>query len=123
MSSLEKKSDQLSVYTDNHKIIEQTYKQIQKDFGQYSVELKQMEAADTALESLFNCVQPEVKALVEHNYSKLVQILYRVDLEETLVSRALLEEDMSTALNQISVLIIHRELQKVLIRNQYSVGR
>ncbi|MCF6352088.1 MAG: hypothetical protein L3J06_03665 [Cyclobacteriaceae bacterium] len=59
-----------------------------------------------------------IKYLIDKDFEKLMQILYRVDVSETKVKHAFgLEQDVA---EQIARLIIAREQQKVITRARYS---
>jgi hypothetical protein len=58
--------------------------------------------------------------LLRHNLSHLLHILYRVDVEEHQVKRAMLEDTEEAVADSIARLILKRELQKAQIRFRYS---
>ncbi len=58
-----------------------------------------------------------IEYLIEKDFEKLMQILYRIDVNEAKVKIAFgLEQDVAT---QIALLIIEREEQKVITREEY----
>jgi len=58
-----------------------------------------------------------IEHLIDKDFEKLMQILYRIDVSETKVKQAFgLEQDVAT---QVAKLIIEREQQKVITRAKY----
>ena len=114
-------------------IIIETIAQIQKDFGMYSINIQFDGNTETAYEQLMDGLTLEVKQLLANDKSKLQSILYRIDLSEKAIKKALQltlvnnnqspisNSNMSNFDNQqvISHEIIVRELKKVLTRNYF----
>ncbi len=62
-----------------------------------------------------------INYLIDKDFEKLMHILYRIDVSEQKVKQAFgLEQDVAV---QIAKLIIEREQQKVITREQYSNKR
>jgi hypothetical protein len=115
-------------------IIIETIAQIQKDFGMYSINIQFDGNTETAYEQLMDGLTLEVKQLLANDKSKLQSILYRIDLSEKAIKKALQltlvnnnqspisNSNMSNFDNQQQVIsheIIVRELKKVLTRNYF----
>jgi hypothetical protein len=115
-------------------IINETIAQIQKDFGMYSINIQFDGNTETAYEQLMDGLTLEVKQLLANDKSKLQSILYRIDLSEKAIKKALQltlvnnnqspisNSNMSNFDNQQQVIsheIIVRELKKVLTRNYF----
>ena len=115
-------------------IINETIAQIQKDFGMYNINIHFDGNTETAYEQLMNGLTIEVKQLLANDKSKLQSILYRIDLSEMAIKKALqhtLANNNQTPIsnsntnnfeNQQQVIsheIIVRELKKVLTRNYF----
>jgi len=115
-------------------IIHETITQIQKDFGMYSIEINFDGNTETAYEQLMDGLTLEIKQLLANDKSKLQSILYRIDLSEKNIKKALQGNSSdnnqapisNTSLtnfeNQQQVIaheIIVRELKKVLTRNYF----
>jgi hypothetical protein len=109
-------------------IIQETIAQIQKDFGMYSIQINFDGNLETAYEQLMNKLGTEITNLLAMDKNKLQSILYRIDLSEKVIKKAL--QLTSTPLSNhhsgtdieentqqvISHEIIVRELKKVLTR-------
>ena len=59
-----------------------------------------------------------VAQLIDTNYHKLTNILYRIDVDELKLKKALLESDQPISVT-IADLIIERQLQKLKYRNRF----
>ena len=104
-------------------IIHETIAQIQKDFGMYSIEINFDGNIETAYEQLMNQLGAEITNLLAMDKNKLQSILYRIDLSEIAIKKALrLSSGTDIAENTEKVIaheIIVRELKKVLTRNYF----
>lgn len=68
------------------------------------------------LDELKQWLSEEVRLLLDHDFQRLLNILYRIDVSEKKTSIALASDDPAQA---IARLIIERELQKVESRKKY----
>lgn len=109
----------ISLYFNRLDIIKATAEQIIKDFDMFGLEIKFSGNAYNAYEELFEQIKPHIDALIRINHQKFMNILYRIDLSDTQVKKALESNAAEPFSDIISDLIIKRELQKVVIRNQY----
>lgn len=116
-------------------IINETIAQIQKDFGMYNINIQFDGNTETAYYQLMDGLTLEVRQLLANDKSKLQSILYRIDLSEMAIKKAL-QLTLANNNNQtpisnrntknfenqqqlISHEIIVRELKKVLTRNYF----
>lgn len=103
----------------NHRpIIAATAGQLSKDFGTFGVRLYTDSIPET-WEELFNGLRPEVARLAREEEKKLVQVFYRIDLSERLLRDCLSKQAFETATDEITALLIQRELKKVVYRMHY----
>lgn len=109
----------LSKYINRLDLIKDTANQLIKDFDMFGMEVKFSGNAYNAYEELFDQVEPLIKKLIETNQSKFMGILYRIDLSDEQVSKAVRDNGTEPFSVIVTDLIIKRELQKVVIRNQY----
>lgn len=68
-------------------------------------------------ETLLNYLNTIVYNLRNHNYPDYLNLLYRVDVSEIQLKQ-IENTDLEQMSNQVSLLILKRECQKVLIRNK-----
>jgi hypothetical protein len=60
-----------------------------------------------------------INQLVEHDFEKLVRLLYRIDVNEAKLKHILREHPNENAGNLIAELIIERQIQKINTREQF----
>ena len=109
----------LSKYINRLDLIKDTANQIIKDFDMFGLEIKFSGNAYNAYEELFEQIEPHINKLISSNQSKFMGILYRIDLSDVQIKKAV-EENTSEPFSAIVTdLIIKRELQKVVIRNHF----
>lgn len=105
--------ESLKPWFDKPAMIHECVAQVQKDLGSYGIEIHYSGNHLNAYEEIFAQLQPQIEKLI-HNGTRLIAILYRVDINENEVRKAADQhEDMSHVLCR---LILWRELQKVVTR-------
>lgn len=109
----------ISGYLNSLELLNETAEQIIKDFGIEGIEISLSGHPDSAYHELFSQIEPHILRLLWENTRKLQQLLYRIDIPETLATRALKGEPGKTPPQMLTELIIKRELQKVVIRRYY----
>ena len=63
-----------------------------------------------------------INDLINHDFGKLVQLLYRVDVSENLVKKMLQEYPTEDAGGLIATLLVERQVQKVIQRQQWNTA-
>jgi hypothetical protein len=109
----------LSQYINRLDLIKDTANQIIKDFDMFGLEIKFSGNAYNAYEELFDQIEPHIDQLVHSNQQKFMGILYRIDLSDVQIKKAVQENSSEPFSAIVTDLIIKRELQKVVIRNHY----
>jgi hypothetical protein len=109
----------LSKYFNRLDLIKDTANQIIKDFDMFGLEIKFSGNAFNAYEELFEQIEPHIDQLITSNQQKFMSILYRIDLSDEQIKKAVNENSSEPFSAIVSDLIIKRELQKVVIRNHY----
>lgn len=109
----------LSKYFNRLDLIKDTANQIIKDFDMFGLEIKFSGNAFNAYEELFEQIEPHINQLITSNQQKFMSILYRIDLSDEQIKKAVNENSSELFSAIVSDLIIKRELQKVVIRNHY----
>ncbi len=91
--------------------------QIQKDFGLEGFQLE-FDVPDD-LGNIYVKLHDRITQFVQQDFNGLMRLLYRIDISETKVQKQmdLIPDDTARA---ISELIIKREIQKVILRKQFS---
>lgn len=112
-----------SVYIHKLEFIEQASQQLVKDFNLIGVTLTFSGNGATAYTELYNQLLPIVINLSANDHPKLLQLLYRIDINEQLIAAEIKKEINQLPLeNILTRLIIYRELQKVVLRDYFKKG-
>ncbi len=85
----------------------------------FGIEIRFSGNAYNAYEELFDQIEPHIDQLIRSNQQKFMGILYRIDLSDEQLKKAVESNSTEPFSTIVSDLIIKRELQKVVIRNQY----
>ena len=109
----------ISQYFNRLDLIKDVANQIIKDFDMFGLEIKFSGNAYNAYEELFEQIEPHINQLISLNQQKFMSILYRIDVNEEQIKKAVSENSSESFSAIVSDLIIKRELQKVVIRNHY----
>ena len=112
----------LSKYINRLDLIKDTASQIIKDFDMFGMEIKFSGNAYNAYQELFEQIEPHINKLIHTNQSKFMSVLYRIDVSELQIKKAVNENTSEPFSDIITDLIIKRELQKVVIRNHYKLS-
>jgi hypothetical protein len=81
----------------------------------------QMELAEKiSLEEIKKKLAAHLNYLINHNFEKLVSLLYRIDVSESKLRNLLQENKNEDAGSLIAALIIERQLQKIKTRKEFS---
>ena len=98
------------------------WQQITKDFTLEAIDFDvKAELTPTNLDHIYQLLYPIIKRLIEHDFSAISQLLYRMAISEERVAKhiALSPDDSAHA---ITYLMVCRECEKVLLRTQFSQG-
>lgn len=71
-------------------------------------------------EEFEHALQQRINDLIQHDFQRLIEILYRVDIDEAGLKALLQQERDKDAAIIISRLIIERQLQKIKDRNKFN---
>jgi len=116
------KLSELQPYYNRKDLIEKVVKQIQKDFEWFSLDIIFSNNPNISpYQELFQQILPLVDEMLNEDYPKLLSILYRIDIDEEFINRKLKEISNADTDEVITDLIIKRELQKVIIKEIYSL--
>jgi hypothetical protein len=93
--------------------------QLNKDFGEEAFILGLRPEEDCA-QLLFDLIRPVVEVLLEQNVTKLVRWFYRVDINESMVNQIMAQGYGGNAVDELTVIVVKREIQKVFIRLRWN---
>ena len=109
----------ISKYINRLDLLQDTANQIIKDFEMFGMEIKFSGNQYNAYEELFDQIEPHIKKLIDTNHQKFMGILYRIDVSDEQIKKALEQNSSEPFSEIITDLIMKRELQKVVIRAHY----
>ncbi len=72
-----------------------------------------------SMEELKEKLRIHINHLINHNFEKLISLLYRIDVDETKLRNLLRQSHGDSAAALISSLIIERQLQKIRSRSKF----
>lgn len=100
-------------------LLEQVVTQLNKDFQLSGFEVNFTGNEADAYQELSHQLNPVIDYMLEHQTERFWSLLYGIDLNEAQVRKALFGDELNT-LQQLTDLILMRELQKVVLRNHYA---
>lgn len=102
-------------------LLKEVVAQINKDFRLQGFEVEFSGTGETAYQELSEQLKPVIEYMLENQTEKFWNLIYGIDLSETKVRHILFGNDENIdALQELTDLILKRELQKVVIRLHYS---
>lgn len=85
------------------------------------LQIKEGSLANSSEEEQFERLSRYLNDLIDHDFNKLINILYRVDVSEQKVREAIAKNDAQHPAGSILArLLIEREIQKIELRAKYS---
>ncbi len=76
--------------------------------------------SDSDAERLIEAITPVVRELLNNDFNKLINILYRIDLNETTFKNILHERSDIPLETRLSKAIVNRQLEKLNWRKKYA---
>ena len=108
----------VSLYCNKPEVIQQLIEQMKKDFDWTDLSFILSDQQEL-YQNLVNLIKPFISKLIDDNYQKLLELLYRIDINEKVLAETINTSDKDNLAEEITKLIILRELQKVVRRNYY----
>ncbi len=71
-------------------------------------------------DALKKLLSARIEEMIDHEFDRFVNLLYRIDISESKVKEALAEQPFSKGVEKVADMIIQRQLQKIATRRQYS---
>lgn len=109
----------IASYFNKVEIIQATANQIMKDMSMFGIEITYTGNTATAYNELHEQLTKQIDILIDNSYSKLISILYRIDVSEKDLAQASIDMADYKHGEIIAHQIIVRELKKVLTRMYY----
>ncbi|MBI9066972.1 MAG: hypothetical protein JEZ09_06745 [Salinivirgaceae bacterium] len=103
-------------------IIEETIQQIMKDFGMFGMDIVFSGDIENAYFEIFNQVVYQIEDLFRISSSRLLAVLYQIDISNEQIEKAHNITPDSTLQEVVAEQIIQRELKKVLTRRYFKLN-
>ena len=113
------KNDNIATFLNSPDIVQETAEQIMKDFGLFGVAITFSGNTAEAYHELHQQLIAQIAVLLDRDYSKLLSILYQVDITDKEIARAEQELPEYNHVEIIAHQIIVRDLKKVLTRHYF----
>jgi hypothetical protein len=114
-----KQTDMLK-YRHDLEVIRMTAEQVKKDFAVHSFEITFSGNEMTAYDELKTQLTPLLSKLLTENRTRLMQLLYRVDVPERDWKKVMAMENKNEQAEKLSAIILEREFMKALTKKFYS---
>jgi hypothetical protein len=111
--------DNIAQFLNKEEIVKATIAQIIKDFDMHGVTVIFTGTIENAYPELLQKLSSEISFLLVHDYSRLLSILYQVDITEKEIAKAQQEFHDYNHAEILAHQIIVRDLKKVLLRQYY----
>jgi hypothetical protein len=99
--------------------VRETAEQIMKDFGMFGIEITFSGNVENAYLELHEQLINQISVYLDHDYSRLMAVLYQVDITEREIEKAHHELPHYNDLEVLAHQVIFRDLKKVLFRRYY----
>ncbi|HEV7230469.1 MAG TPA: hypothetical protein VGO45_04010 [Bacteroidia bacterium] len=106
-------------YPERPEIIRQVAAQVIKDFEMFGLTIVFNGDMLNVYSELFDQVSKQLEDLIKKDQQRFISILYRIDLSEQQVKKALSDNPSRSFSAVLTDLILKRELQKVILRNRF----
>jgi len=110
----------ITPYLNRLDLIKDTALQVIKDFGMSGMEVKFSGDPESAYTELYSQILPHIEKLQKENFQNFYNLMYRIDISETLIKKEVSRAVDKTFSQAITDLILKRELLKVVTRKKYS---
>ena len=110
----------ITPYLNRPDILNETAKQIVKDFGMVGMEIRFSRNPENAYEELFAQILPHIEKLLKEDFQNFYSLMYRIDISETQIKKTVEGSKDKSFSEIVTFLILKRELTKVIFRAQYS---
>ena len=110
----------ISPYLNRLDILNETAQQVIKDFRIQGKEIKFSGSAENAYDELFFQILPLVEKLQKENFQNFYDLMYRIDISEGQIKKAVEESKDKSFSEVVTDLILKRELLKVITRRSFS---
>lgn len=104
----------------DQQIVEETARQLIKDFAEFSFEINFTGTKGTPYQELFEQVLPVIELMLKNNMEMFHAMMYRIDVNEKQIREAMQRSSSQTFPEVVTDLILRREMMKVLTKRYFS---
>ncbi|MBX7096006.1 MAG: hypothetical protein K1X56_14895 [Flavobacteriales bacterium] len=104
----------------DQQIVEETARQLIKDFAEFSFEINFTGTKGTPYQELFEQVLPVIELMLKNNMEMFHAMMYRIDVNEKQIREAMQRSSSQTFPEIVTDLILRREMMKVLTKRYFS---
>lgn len=112
-------STDIDLYKHDPEILQLTVEQIHKDFQVFSIRLLKDTEDRPEFEELKRRLLRVVDVLLEEHHTTFASLLYRIDLPEELLHKLFQGSEEASISEQLTNIIIKREMLKVVFRKYW----
>lgn len=116
-------NNNIASYLNKEDIIQETAEQIMKDFGMFGIEITFSGNVENAYHELHEQLINQISVYLDKDYSRLMAVLYQVDITEREIAKAARELPHYSDLEVLAHQVIFRDLKKVLFRRYYKANK
>ena len=109
----------ITPYLQQPDILDETVKQIIKDFNMVDITLHSFPKI-VSYQELFTAVFPHIEKLVNDNSDRFHALMYRIDISESQIKKVFAQTQDQSFSQVITDMILKREVQKVVLRKTFS---
>lgn len=119
----EVRTNNISLHLSKEDIVLETAAQIMKDFGMFGIKITFSGDTLNAYCELHNQLVCQIDSLLDRDYSRLLAVLYQVDISEKDIAKSAEELPEYNQIEIIAHQIIVRDLKKVLTRHYFKANK
>ena len=112
-------NNNIALFLNKEDIVLETVQQIMKDFGMFGIEISFSGNTENAYHELHEQLINQISVYLDKDYSRLMAVLYQVDITEYEIAKAARELPHYSDLEVLAHQVIFRDLKKVLYRKYY----
>lgn len=113
----------IAPYLNRLDMLDDTAKQVIKDFGMQGIEIRFSGNSENAYAELFSQILPLIEKMQNENFQNFYNLMYRIDIPEGQIKKAVAQASDKSFSETVTDLILKRELLKVVTRKHYSAGK
>lgn len=115
--------DPLAMLEQQWDLVSATIAQIEKDFMQNGLALNLADHGALTVSQLSAKLEEAFGWLLERDEQRLLQLLYRIDLGEDALKKAIVNQSEQSLAAILAAMVLKREAQKVIIRHFYKANQ